>query len=129
MSDIFMVPRKHINAEFRRLARRKYETYDDVVQMILKQCERFPSASVAWPTVFKRSGQRIEIGIKVVNCQSKPTSQNYRRKVAHTGRPPAFLAHIRVLSGTNAEMAAMALEIIKVAKEIAESLTVLESTK
>jgi hypothetical protein len=129
MNDIFAIPRKRINAEFRRLAKRKYKTYDDVVQMLLKQCDRFPPAAVAWPTVLKRKGDRIEIGIKVANALAKKDSAKYQQSMQYYGRPPASLAHKRVLDGTNAEMVSLALEIIKTAKEIAETLTVLESTK
>jgi hypothetical protein len=129
MTSIFAIPRKRINAEFRRLAKRKYKSYDDVVKMLMKQCDRFPPASVAWPTVLKRKGDRIEIGIKVANALSRAESAKYKQSVQYYGRPPASLAHKRVLDGTNEEMVQMALDIIKVAKEIAEALTVLESTK
>ena len=127
--SIFNIPHKRINEEFRRLARKKYKTFDDVVKMLTKQAERFPPVSVAWPTILKRKGERIEIGIKIVNALSKETSIKFQQSLQYYGRPPAFLAHKRVLDGTNQEMAKAGLDIIKVAKGIAETLTVLESTK
>lgn len=129
MTTIFAIPRSRLNAEYRRLARRKWKSYDDVVKMLMKQCDRFPPASVAWPTILKRKGDRIEIGIKIANALSKPGSAKYQQSMQYYGRPPASMAHKRVLDGTNEEMLKDALEIIKVAKEIAETLTVLESTK
>jgi hypothetical protein len=64
-----------------------------------------------------------------VDALAVPNGSRYKQSMQYYGRPPATVAHKRVIEGSIYEIADLTLAIIRAAKGIAETLTALEQTK
>jgi len=137
MMDIFAIPDKLLEKQHKKLLRRLNgvifrgeDVYNTIVTSLQAECNRFPNTSVAWPVILKRKGDAIEIQIKVVNALSHPEGAKYQQSMQYYGRPPAVVAHKRVIDGEGYyELAEQSLAVIRATKTIAEVLTALEETK
>lgn len=135
--DIFAVTDKVLENQHKKLLRklngmifRGEGVYNAIINVLQTECNRFPHTSVAWPVVLKRKGDAIEIQIKVVNALSHPEGAKYQQSMQYYGRPPAVVAHKRVIDGEGYyELAEQSLAVIRATKTIAEVLTALEETK
>lgn len=136
MTDIFAVPDKVLEKQHQKLLTRLNDkifdgdrAYDTVISTLQAECNRFPNTSMAWPSVLKRKGNVIELQIKIVNTLSHPNGAKYQQSMQYYGKPPAVVAHRRIVDGSLYEMAEQSLAIIRATKTISEVLTALEATK
>ena len=144
-NDIFNLTDRRLETQHKKILRRLDKRlakgisgYDEVVELIKGECDRFQESAMAWPVVLRRrsspkrrekKGDTLEIQIKVVHALSRPDSAKYQQSMQYYGRPPSYVAHKRLISGKCADLAEQGLAIVRAAKTISEILTVLEQTK
>jgi len=129
--SIFNIPDKRLSTEYRRQLKKIAKGgigYDDAVNLLFRECKRFPEWSAMWPTIVKRKSQSISITIHVAKASADPDSYGYKQKMAVTGRPPSTVAHQRLIEGSPKYLVEHGLEIIKATKTMSEILTTLEQT-
>jgi hypothetical protein len=136
MADIFAIPDRMLEKQHKKLLAKLNDkifdgnrAYDAIISTLQAECNRFPNTSMAWPSVLKRKGNAIELQIKIVNTLSHPNGAKYQQSMQYYGRPPAVVAHRRIVDGSLYEMAEQSLAIIRATKTISEVLTALEATK
>jgi hypothetical protein len=132
LMDIFAIPKREIEKRHRRIIKRNF-TYKGLLRTVQRECDSFPWDSRMWLAVLHRvpePGEDCKIEIRVYAAtDTAEDTERYQNAMSYTGRLPGVVVHRRVIGGSLKDVMNDALATVRLVKSMAETLTVLESTK
>ena len=132
--NVFNFPAKELEKRHKHLLKKKC-TYKGMLKILQKECDSFPWDSRVWLAVLHRSPKpgagddcRIEVRIYAAT-DTKENTERYQTAIKYTHRLPCVVIHHRIIAGSLKTVMNDALVTIRMIKSMAETLTVLETTK